>query len=86
MATPATILVVDDEKDILEFLSYNLEKEGYHVLQATTGTQALKLAERLPQLVVLDVMLPEMDGWEVCRALRANTKTAHIPIVLFDGS
>jgi two-component system alkaline phosphatase synthesis response regulator PhoP len=81
VATPATILVVDDEKDILEFLSYNLEKEGYRVLQATTGTQALKLAERLPQLVVLDVMLPEMDGWEVCRALRVNPKTAHIPIV-----
>ena len=59
----APILVVDDEKDILEFLKYNLEKEGYNVLTADNGKKALEIAKRiLPDLIVLDVMMPEMDG------------------------
>lgn len=79
---PSTILVVDDEKDILELLQYNLEKEGYSVLTANNGTSALKLVSRKPDLVVLDVMMPEIDGWEVCRSIRKNPSTAMIPIIL----
>ena len=65
------ILLVDDEPDILEFLGYNLEKEGYRVLKAKNGQKALKLAmEHKPQLVILDVMMPVMDGMEACAKIR----------------
>ncbi len=65
------ILIVDDEPDILEFLKYNLSKEGYEVLTATDGEEGIKIAEREhPQLVILDIMMPKMDGVEVCRYLR----------------
>lgn len=67
------ILVVDDEPDILEFLRYNLVKEGFDVFVASNGEEGLMLAEReQPDLVVLDIMMPKMDGVEVCRALRSN--------------
>jgi two-component system alkaline phosphatase synthesis response regulator PhoP len=78
---PSTILLVDDEKDILDLLKYNLEKEGYKVSTASNGKQALKLVQQKPEIVVLDVMMPEMDGWEVCRAIRSNPETADIPVV-----
>ena len=66
-----TILLVDDEPDILEFLGYNLEKEGYKVLKAKNGQKAVKLArEHKPQLVILDVMMPVMDGMEACTEIR----------------
>ncbi|NBC82668.1 MAG: response regulator [Bacteroidetes bacterium] len=65
------ILLVDDEKDILEFLSYNLKKEGYQIYTATNGKQAIKLAKEIyPHLIILDVMMPEMDGIEACEKLR----------------
>ncbi len=65
------ILIVDDEPDILEFLRYNLAKEGYEVLLANNGEDALKIAEaEIPQLIVLDIMMPKLDGVEVCRQLR----------------
>jgi two-component system alkaline phosphatase synthesis response regulator PhoP len=79
-----TILLVDDEPDILEFLGYNLEKEGYRVLKAKNGQKALKLAiEHKPQLVILDVMMPVMDGMETCTEIRnipqlANTLIAFL--------
>jgi two-component system alkaline phosphatase synthesis response regulator PhoP len=66
-----TILLVDDEEDILEFVSYNLIKEGYSVLTANNGKKALELAREFhPQLIILDVMMPEMDGIETCQELR----------------
>ena len=66
-----TILLVDDEPDILEFLGYNLEKEGYRVLKAKNGQKALKMARHYkPQLVILDVMMPVMDGMETCAEIR----------------
>lgn len=66
-----TILLVDDEADILEFLGYNLEKEGFSVLKAKNGQKALRLAREFkPQLIILDVMMPVMDGMEVCREIR----------------
>ncbi len=68
---PITILLVDDETDILEFLGYNLEREGYRVLKAKNGKKALKLAvEHKPQLIILDVMMPVMDGMETCLEIR----------------
>lgn len=70
---PSRILLVDDEEDILEFMRYNLEREGYSVATATGGEQALELARGFaPALIVLDVMMPGMDGLETCRALRRD--------------
>lgn len=74
-----TILIVDDEQDILDFVSYNLKKEGYMVYTSNNGIDAIKVAkERRPDLVILDVMMPQMDGIEVCEILRSDlnfTKT-----------
>ncbi len=65
------ILLVDDEPDILEFLSYNLKKEGYTIFTAPDGAEALKIAkEKTPHLIILDVMMPEMNGMEVCKEIR----------------
>ena len=67
------ILLVDDEEDILEFISYNLEKEGYKVFTAKNGLEAVASAEKnLPNLVILDVMMPEMDGIAACEEMRKN--------------
>ncbi len=77
------ILVVEDEADIRELLRFNLEREGFSVLEAADGPQALYMARRhTPALVLLDVMLPGLDGFEVCRRLGAQTETAHIPILM----
>lgn len=66
------MLIVDDEPDILEFVRYNLEKEGFNVTTASNGQDAIKLAKKiLPRLIILDIMMPGMDGVEVCRELRA---------------
>lgn len=69
------ILIVDDEPDILEILQFNLEKEDFNVLTASNGEEGIRLAEKeAPNLVILDIMMPEMDGVEVCRYLRQNKK------------
>ena len=66
-----TILLVDDEPDILEIVGYNLSSEGYNVITASDGKEAVKLAKkRKPQLIILDVMMPEMDGVEACEQIR----------------
>jgi two-component system phosphate regulon response regulator PhoB len=78
-----TILVVEDEEDIRELLKYNLEKEGYQVFGAATGEAALKnVRDRLPDLILLDLMLPGIDGLEVCRRLKGEAQTRHLPIVM----
>ena len=75
------ILVVDDEPDIIEFIKYNLEKEGYTVFTAFDGVQAIAEAEnRQPDLIMLDIMMPEMDGVEVCRTLRSKPEFADTTI------
>ena len=77
------ILIVDDEKDILEFLSYNLEKEGYQVSTALNGVLALGLAKKIkPDLIILDVMMPEMDGVSTCSELRKMPETQN-SLILF---
>ena len=78
-----TILVVDDEPDLVELISYNLEQQGHSVLTASNGAQALQIAKsRNPDLVVLDVMMPEINGVEVAKRLRAQTETASLPIIM----
>ncbi|MFP4363866.1 MAG: response regulator [Spirochaetia bacterium] len=77
------ILVVDDEKDILELISFNLEKEGYIIRTAGSGEQALqKIDQEIPDLLVLDLMLPGIDGLEVCRTLKQQKQTKYIPIIM----
>lgn len=77
------ILIVEDEKDIVKMLRYNLEKEGFKVIDAPDGEDALDLAARQhPSLILLDLMLPGMDGLEVCKALKKESKTNSIPIIM----
>lgn len=75
------LLVVDDEKDIRSLLSYNLEKEGYRVTLAGNGTQAIREARALPDLILLDVMMPDLDGLDVARRLKQDEATKSIPFV-----
>lgn len=77
-----TVLVVDDEKDIVDLIKYNLLKEGYSVLTGRTGTQALEQARHLPHLILLDVMMPEVDGFEVLKQLKKNERTSRIPVII----
>ena len=77
------ILVVDDEEDILELVRFNLSKEGYAALVATTGEKAVEMARlELPDLIVLDLLLPGMDGLEVAKFLKNKPETQNIPIVM----
>jgi phosphate regulon transcriptional regulator PhoB len=79
----ATVLVVDDEKDLVDLVKYHLEKEGLKCLEARDGETALQVAkERIPDLVVLDLMLPGLDGLEICRKLRKDPKTSSIAIIM----
>lgn len=78
-----TILAVDDEVHILELISFNLKAAGYHVVTALTGEEALKRCEvEKPSLVLLDIMLPGIDGLEVCRRLKGDRTTSNIPIIM----
>jgi len=77
------ILVVDDEEDVLELVRYNLDKNGYKIETATTGEGALSKAKaKLPDLIILDLMLPGIDGLEVCKQLKSNPKTENIPVIM----
>jgi signal transduction histidine kinase len=78
-----TILIVEDEEDVAEMIRYNLEKESYRTVVAYSGAEALKAAEaHAPDLVLLDILLPDLSGWEVCRILRDSTENHSIPIVM----
>ncbi len=77
------ILIVDDEEDVLELVRYNLDKNGYKVITATSGEQAIAEARgKTPDLIILDLMLPGIDGLEVCRKLKSDIKTERIPIIM----
>jgi DNA-binding response OmpR family regulator len=77
------VLAADDDPDILELVSFRLERSGYTVIQAHDGEEALRLAlERKPDLAVLDVMMPKLDGFELTRRLRAEEATSRMPIIL----
>ena len=77
------ILVVDDEEDIVDLIRYNLEREGFQVIPAYDGEQALELVQKeFPNLIVLDLMLPGINGFDVCRVLRNKSETSRIPIII----
>lgn len=77
------ILIVDDEKDIREMIQYNLEKEQYQVTALSSGDEVISAVRQLqPDLLLLDLMLPEMDGFEICKILKSDPKTTHIPIIM----
>jgi len=77
------ILVVDDEKDIVELVAYNLEREGYQIAKAYDGHQALRyIRENQPDLVILDLMLPGISGLEICRLIRKKPETEGLPIIM----
>jgi len=83
MGEKKTILVVDDMSQIRTILRFNLEKEGYNVIDANSGERALEYAvgENIPDLIILDIMMPKMDGYEVIRKLRESDVTKHIPVI-----
>lgn len=79
----ATVLVIDDEKDLLELVRYNLEKEHLDVITAADGASGLEIGlKHKPDLVLLDLMMPGMNGMEVCKQLRADPRTARVPIIM----
>jgi len=75
------ILLVDDEKDIVEFLQYNLVQEGFKVITAYNGKEALEKISQKPDLIILDVMMPKMDGYEVCSKIRSMDEFKNTPII-----
>ena len=80
---PKKILIIDDEKDIVDLISYNLEKEGFATIKAYDGEDALKLVKaKRPDLIILDLMLPGMRGLEVCKFIRKNPETETLPIIM----
>jgi two-component system phosphate regulon response regulator PhoB len=82
-AAKATILIVDDEEDIRELLRFNLKREGYVVLEARTGEGAVKTAlSSRPDAIILDLMLPGMDGLDACRQLKSSVETVNIPVIM----
>ncbi|MCG6155660.1 response regulator [Rubinisphaera margarita] len=78
-----TILIIEDERSIADALAYNLQKDGFEVITSTDGQDGLRRAQAaLPDLIILDLMLPIIDGMEVCRQLRSDSRTRHIRIVM----
>lgn len=75
------ILLIDDEKDIVEFLKYNLESENYEVIVGYNGEDALKKLNEYPDLIILDIMMPKLDGFETCRQIREKKEFENIPII-----
>ncbi|OVE82502.1 hypothetical protein BVY03_00810 [bacterium K02(2017)] len=87
MPEPIKTLIVDDEEDLIMMLQLNLECKGFTVQSATNGKDGIKLAQSFqPDVIVLDIMMPGMDGWEVCAALQADPQTNNIPIVFLTAS
>jgi DNA-binding response OmpR family regulator len=81
-----TILIVDDEEDVLDLLQLVFETSGFEVRRASTGKSAVSSAyEQPPDVVLLDVMMPEMDGWQVLRTLKGDERTKHIPVVMLSA-
>lgn len=84
--TPARILIVDDEADLVSVLRFGLQVEGFEVLSAFDGEEGLRLArDQRPDLIVLDLMLPKMDGYQVCRALKFDERYKAIPIIILSA-
>ncbi|MEI6863674.1 MAG: response regulator, partial [Candidatus Omnitrophota bacterium] len=83
MGAKKKILIVDDEKQLVSLVRLHMEMSGYEVLSASDGEEALAVANRdKPDLMILDLMLPKIDGWEVCKRLRAESKSGDIPVIM----
>lgn len=83
---PEKILVADDEQDIRNLVRIILEKNGFQVSLAANGAEALQKAEsELPDLILLDVVMPAISGWSVCKTLKSQEKTKHIPVIIFSA-
>src|SRR2546425_9028841 len=83
---PGRVLLVEDEHDVAELIRYNLAKEGYDVVLATNGTDALRLAREVrPDVVLLDIMVSELNGWEVCRRLKQDPDLSGIAVIMVTG-
>lgn len=84
MSDKKRLLLVDDEMDLVETVKFRLEANGYEVLTASDGEEALDKARKdSPDLIILDLMLPKIDGFQVCRTLKFDTNYKHIPIIMF---
>jgi two-component system, OmpR family, alkaline phosphatase synthesis response regulator PhoP len=84
--TRARVLVVEDEQDVAELIRYNLTREGYEVVVAANGADALKSAREVaPAVILLDIMIPQLNGWEVCRRLKQEAETGAIPVIMVTG-
>ena len=80
------VLVLEDEQDVAELIRYNLAKEGYDVVVSANGAEALRLArEHHPDVILLDIMIPQLNGWEVCRRLKQDPALAPIPVIMVTG-
>jgi DNA-binding response OmpR family regulator len=80
------VLLVEDEGDVAELIRYNLAKEGYDVVLTANGNEALRLArEHRPDVLLLDIMVPQLNGWEVCRRLKKDPELASIPVIMVSG-
>ncbi len=80
-----TVLLIEDDPHALEMLRFRYSKEGYQVSEAQDGETGLMKALRKPDLIVLDIRLPKMNGWELCKMLKAEPRTEHIPIIMLTG-
>jgi DNA-binding response OmpR family regulator len=81
-----TILIVDDEKQLVSLVKLHMEMAGYEVLSAKDGEEALEIVRKeSPDLIILDLMIPKIDGWEVCRRIRAESKVGNIPIIMLSA-
>jgi DNA-binding response OmpR family regulator len=80
------VLIVDDDPDIVMLIKYQLELEGYRTITAYDGLEALsRIAEQQPDLIVLDIMMPKVDGWVVCHSVKSNQSTGHIKIIILSA-
>ena len=80
------ILIVEDEKDLVRLISFHMTAAGYDVVSANNGAEALETCETVkPALIILDILLPKIDGWEVCRRLRQNPQTSRIPVIMLSA-
>jgi len=78
--------LVEDEQDVAELIRYNLTKEGYDVVLSANGNEALRVArEHRPDVILLDIMVPQLNGWEVCRRLKKDPDLAQIPVIMVSG-
>ena len=83
---PGRVLLLEDEQDVAELIRYNLTKEGYDVVIAGNGADALRLArDTRPDVILLDIMVPQLNGWEVCRWLKQDAELATIPVIMVTG-